>query len=126
MTRILSLMCLLMPLVAANAGAACLDIERGSGFGSSTGQWVNRCTVGVHVKWKNFGTNQGGNCTDPTGCYGCESTSRSLYPCLAFVPANGRITATLWGVTNWHECRHDDPHEIVIVEPEYGLVKCVK
>ncbi|MDE0035832.1 MAG: hypothetical protein OXU75_22225 [Deltaproteobacteria bacterium] len=103
----------------------CLRIESvaTSGFGASAGYWVNQCSTGVHVKWNNFGTRH--MCTDPAGCVGCEPAGDSLYPCKAFVPANGKTTATLWGVTNWHECQSDDPYAIVIREESYGLVKCM-
>ena len=107
-------------LGSADAQENCLEIERSSGFGSSTGFWVNQCSVGIHVRWRNYG----GPCNDPTGCVGCQSNQFVKFPCSDFVAAYGRSTATLWGTTDWSECQSDDQYAIVITEPEYGVIRC--
>lgn len=90
-------------VITSSAHALCLTIERDSTFA----YWVNTCSIGVHVTWRNM---DNGVCRSAIGCTGCERTTYDDYPCLGFVAAFDRSPATLWGLTKWAECQSDDPY----------------
>ena len=67
-----------------------------------TGFWQNTCDYGVHVKWRVEGEDAG-----------CQSAPHNYMPCLAYVPANSKVTANMSdnnvsGSISWFACRAKD------------------
>ena len=66
------------------------------------GFWKNSCNYGVHVKWRVESKKTG-----------CDFRPESPLPCMAYVPANSKVTATISdndgsGSIRWVACRAKD------------------
>ena len=81
----------IMLLSITQVHATCLSMES---INNNFGYWINGCGYRVSVAWNDEGS--------------CSSKSYSKYPCLEFVPAYGKSSASLNGYVRWVECEYPD------------------